>query len=97
MEKIELNRLMDLLEDIKKIDSMILLHQSLDDSNFMTSQYQSKKIELVGKFIDDLISLNIQSAHTFSLIQKVISKYYPSIGDDDGNFDDEMSQLSQAI
>ncbi|MFB6453823.1 hypothetical protein ACE38W_01025 [Chitinophaga sp. Hz27] len=97
MNKIELNRLLDLLDDIKKIDSMIVLHQSLNDSNFMISQYQEKKIRLISKFIDELISLPVQSEQTFSLIQQIIGKYYPSINEGEPHFDEEIYQLSKAI
>ncbi|MBV7533720.1 hypothetical protein [Chitinophaga sp. sic0106] len=98
MKKAELNSLMDILDGIKKIDSMILLHESLDDSTFMISQYQSKKSKLIDQFIDELLSSHIQTEQRVSLIQQVIVKYYPALSKGETHYDDEeIEQLSRAI
>lgn len=97
MEKIALHKLMDLIEDIKKVDSIILLHQSMDDSNFMIGQYESKKTMLVSQLIDELVSPPIQSEQSFSLIQQIIDKYYPAIHKGEIHYDKEINQLLNAI
>ncbi|MBB6274551.1 hypothetical protein HDF26_005029 [Pedobacter cryoconitis] len=48
MKDTELNKLVDLIDEVKKIDSMILLHQDLDDSRFMVDQYEAKKTQLIN-------------------------------------------------
>ena len=45
MKKIDLNKLIDIVEDVKKIDSMILLHKNADESSFMVSQYEENKVD----------------------------------------------------
>jgi len=76
---------------------MILLHQSMDDSSFITSQYQAKKTKLVSQLIDELVSPSIRSEQSFSLIQLIIGKYYPSMSKNKIHYDDEIDQLAAAI
>ncbi|MGB4401180.1 MAG: hypothetical protein WBJ10_17540 [Daejeonella sp.] len=78
MKKADIYKLMDLIEEIKKVDAMILLHQDLDKSKFMVSQYEGRKTKLMGSLIDELISPTVQSPQSFSLIKQVIEKYYPA-------------------
>jgi hypothetical protein len=61
MKKVEIYKLMDLIEDIKKLDELISLHQQLDTSEFMINQYESKKTKLIGLLIDELASPPVQS------------------------------------
>lgn len=65
MREIELYKLLDLIEEIKKLEELIKLHKSSDDSDFMVSQYEAKKIKLTSELIDELISPEID-------------KFYPS-------------------
>lgn len=78
MKKADIYKLMDLIEEIKKVDAMILLHQDFDKSKFMVSQYEGRKTKLMGSLIDELISPTVQSPQSFSLIKLVIEKYYPA-------------------
>ena len=97
MKQNDLHRLMDLIDDIKKIDSMVLLHQELDSSDFMTSQYQSKKTMLVSKFIDELVSPSLQSTESFYIIQAILSKFYPLAQNKELYQAKELNQLLAAI
>ncbi|MBB5636393.1 hypothetical protein HDE68_002294 [Pedobacter cryoconitis] len=97
MKDTELNKLVDLIDEVKKIDSMILLHQDLDDSRFMVDQYEAKKTQLISKLIDELVSPGIQSPKSFSLIQLIIAKFYPSFDQYRITPDDEIFKLAAAI
>jgi hypothetical protein len=44
MKKVEIYKLMDLIEDIKNLDQLISIHRGLDNSDFMVSQYEAKKL-----------------------------------------------------
>lgn len=96
MKKEVIYRLMDILEDLKKIDSLILLHSRLDDSKFMVSQYEAKKNKLIGSLIDGLISPEVQSPQNFVLIKAILKKYYPQ-KDRHFKFDGEMARLAASI
>jgi hypothetical protein len=82
MKKVELNNILDLMDEIKKLDAL-LLHNSMGQDDFMISQYQSKKVKLMAELIDALASPKIQSEQSFSLIQKILGKFYPQINDRD--------------
>lgn len=79
MKDAELFRLKDLIEEVKKLDEIISLHKDTDDADFMISQYEAAKTKLISELIDELVSPKIQSPQSFSLIQRIIKKFYPSV------------------
>lgn len=83
MKKIELYSILDLMDEIKKLDALILLHNNVAQDDFMISQYEAKKVKLMAELIDALASPKIQSEQSFSLIQKILDKFYPQINDRD--------------
>ena len=97
MREIELYKLLDLIEEIKKLEELIKLHKSSDDSDFMVSQYEAKKIKLTSELIDELVSPEIQSAQSFSLIHRIIDKFYPSEDTNLINNDAAIQQLAASI
>lgn len=78
MNKSKLHRLLDLINDIKKIDALIQLHSGLDDSDEITNQYVSKKEKLVGYIIDELNDPKNRSQDSFLIIKLLIEKFYTS-------------------
>ena len=71
-------KLMDLIEDIKKVDDMISLH-STNTSTFMLEQYKIKKAKLISYLIDELVEPDLRSAKSFAIIQKLIKRFYPNL------------------
>lgn len=92
----QLYRLMDLIEDIRKVDALILMHKDTAENSLMSDQYEAKKTKLMGQLIDELVSPQIQSPQTFTLIQRIISKYYPGTENDEA-LDADMQRLAKAI
>jgi len=97
MKKSEIYKLLDILDDVKRIDAIILTHKNSNDSNFMISQYESKKTKLIGTLIDVLISPEIQSAQSFDLIERILCKYYPAKIGVSVKYDTDMEMLLAAI
>jgi hypothetical protein len=97
MKKGEIYKLMDLIEDIKKLDELISLHRQLDTSDFMISQYEAKKTKLVGILIDELASPPVQSTQSYLLIKMLLNKYYPFKPEDGLIADSDISKLAAAI
>jgi len=98
MKQTQYHTLLDLLDDIKGIDKMIMLHLN-DDSSFMLDQYKSKKEKLVRNLIDQLISPSLMSARSIHTIKMVIDRFY---GDEMEKLDaqplnDELSKLEHAL
>jgi len=96
MKNLQVFKLIDLIEEIKKVDAMILLHGDSDDSLLMSSQYEAKKAKLMSQLIDELISPSVQSPQSLSLIQQILSKYYPQT-DKSQKYDEDIEKLVAAI
>lgn len=96
MKNLQVFKLIDLIEEIKKVDAMLLLHDNLDSSSFMSEQYESKKTKLMSQLIDELISPSVQSPQSLSLIQQILSKFYPQT-DKNQKYDEDIEKLAAAI
>ena len=79
MEQAKNYRLMDLIDDIKKVDAMINLHSKNSESSFMIEQYKAKKEKLTGYLIDELVEPEYRSTKSFSIIRILIDKFYPNV------------------
>jgi hypothetical protein len=97
MKKAEIYKLMDLIEDVKKLDELISLHRQADSSDFMISQYEAKKTRLMGSLIDELASPPVQSTQSYLLIKMLLNKYYPVKSELDFIVDSDISKLAAAI
>ncbi|BAU52911.1 hypothetical protein [Mucilaginibacter gotjawali] len=97
MKKAEIYKLMDLIEDVKKLDELISLHRQADTSDFMISQYEAKKTKLMGILIDELASPPVQSTQSYLLIKMLLNKYYPAKSELDYIVDSDISKLAAAI
>lgn len=77
MNKTEKYNILDLMEEIKKIDSILLLHKKNSNDDFMISQYEAKKVKLMAEMIDTLAAPNNQSPQSFKLIREILDRFYP--------------------
>ncbi len=75
MANSKIYKLIDLIEDVKKVEEMIFLHQN-DDSKFMLSQYQAKKVKLTGDLISQLNSPPLKSTTSFLLMKRFLDRFY---------------------
>ena len=91
-------KLLDLVENIKKIDAMIKLHREHDESDFMLNQYEARKDKFVSILIDELVAPSMRSARSIHTIKLLIDKYYPETGNNfSGNKADDLTKLELAI
>jgi hypothetical protein len=97
MKKAEIYKLMDLIEDVKKLDELIAIHRQAGSSDFMISQYEVKKTQLMGILIDELASPPVQSTQSYLLIKMLLNKYYPVKSELDFIVDSDISKLAAAI
>jgi len=96
MKPSQFYKLLDLVENIKKIDAMIKLHQEQDESDFMLNQYEARKDKFVSILIDELVAPSIRSARSIHTIKLVIDKYYPD-KKFPGSKTDDFAKLELAI
>lgn len=97
MKKVEVLKMIDLVEEIKKLDDLIQQSRKKKTSDFVINQYEAKKLKLIGSTITELASAPIQSIESYQLIQKILNKYYPNISEDALLNDDDISKIATAI
>ncbi|RYX83492.1 hypothetical protein EON73_03825 [bacterium] len=76
MNSNKLFKLIDLVEDIKKLDEIIAFHQTNTDSTIMLFQYQAKKVKLTSLLISELISSQFKSTSSLLFIKRLLDKFY---------------------
>ncbi|MES2774470.1 MAG: hypothetical protein V4722_09810 [Bacteroidota bacterium] len=67
---------MDLIEDIKKVDEMIVLHKKDAGLNFMLSQYEARKTKLTGYLISELNAPPYKSKTSILFLKRFLDKFY---------------------
>ncbi len=66
------NNIANLLEQIRQLDNLLVLHKN-DDDNFMLDQYTTKKNVFLKELVAELIQLNETSPKVFIIIQKIVA------------------------
>ncbi|MEO3406614.1 hypothetical protein AAFN85_22050 [Mucilaginibacter sp. CAU 1740] len=97
MKKVEVLKLIDLVDEIRKLDELIQQSRAKKTSDFVINQYEAKKLKLVGSIITELASAPIQSIESYLLAQKILNKYYPIEGNDELLKGDDISKIAAAI
>jgi hypothetical protein len=97
MKKVEVLKLMDLVEDIKKLDELIVASRKKKTSDFVLNQYEAKKVKMVGSIINELANPPIQSIESYLLIKKILNKYYPNMPEDELMSNDDIGKIVAVI
>lgn len=97
MKKVEVLKLMDLVEDIKKLDELIVTSRKKKTSDFVLNQYEAKKIKMVGSIINELANPPIQSIESYLLIKKILNKYYPNMPEEELMSDSDIGKIVAVI
>lgn len=87
-------KLMDLIEDIKEVNRMILLHSD-NPSDLMLIQYKAKREKLMSYLIDELVKPEVRSPKSFALIIKSLDKLYPNLKREAKNVDESHKLLEK--
>ncbi|MGN8070808.1 hypothetical protein [Mucilaginibacter sp. SG564] len=97
MKKVDVLKLMDLVEDIKKLDELIATSRQKKTSDFVLNQYEAKKIKMVGSIINELANPPIQSIESYLLIKKILNKYYPNLPEDELMSNSDIGKIVAVI
>ncbi|MDN3580962.1 hypothetical protein [Mucilaginibacter flavus] len=97
MKKVEVLKLIDLIEEIKKLDDLITQNRKKKTSDFVINQYEVKKLKMIGSIISELANPPIQSMESYLLIQKILKKYYPNIPEAELLSDIDVSKIVAVI
>lgn len=96
----KLYRLMDILDDLKKIDAVILSHLShgSDTSDVMLSQYSARRDQLLVYFINELNASDDleETSQRLSLIKQIMERFFnhPVVKKQDQHLDSLAAVLS---
>ena len=97
MKKVKLFQLMDLVEEIKKVEDLITASRKGRTSALLIKQYETKKNQVMGSLINELTSPELQSTQSYLLIKMLLEKYYPVTAGADGISDPDITKLAKAI
>jgi hypothetical protein len=97
MKMVELLKLLDLFEVIRKLVEWMVLCRKNKTSAFVLNQYEAKKIKMVGSIINELANPPIQSIESYFLIKKILNKYYPNMAEDELMNDGDISKIVAVI
>lgn len=75
MKDNKLYNILDLIEEIDKVDKMIELHKD-SESDLMLKQYQDKKLKLSGFLFEELLTNTGSRSEVMYLIKIFIEKFY---------------------
>jgi hypothetical protein len=89
--------LLDLIEEINKIEKMIELHQNNGDSSLMLSQYNAKKLKLTTNLISELIAPSEKSTQSMRVIRSILDKFYKNAIENTNSDDKNSEKLERLI
>lgn len=75
MKDNKLYHILDLIEEIDKVDKMLVLHKD-SDSDLMLNQYKSQKLKLSNYLVKELLTNSDNRAEVMYIIKLFIEKFY---------------------
>ena len=75
MKDNKLYHILDLIEEIDKVDKMLALHKD-SDSDLMLNQYKNQKLKLSNYLVKELLTNSDNRAEIMYIIKLFIDKFY---------------------
>lgn len=75
MKDNKLYHILDLIEEIDKVDKMLVLHKN-SDSDLMSSQYKNQKLKLSNYLVKELLTNSDNRTEVMYIIKLFIEKFY---------------------
>ena len=75
MKDNKLYHILDLIEEIDKVDKMLALHKD-SDSDLMSSQYKNQKLKLSNYLVKELLTNSDNRTEVMYIIKLFIEKFY---------------------
>lgn len=75
MKDNKLYHILDLIEEIDKVDKMLILHKN-SDSDLMSSQYKNQKLKLSNYLVKELLTNSDNRTEVMYIIKLFIEKFY---------------------
>jgi len=71
----KLYHILDLIEEINKVDKMLVLHKD-SNSDLMSSQYKNQKLKLSNYLVKELLTNSDNRTEVMYIIKLFIEKFY---------------------
>lgn len=75
MKDNKLYHILDLIEEIDKVDKMIILHTE-SDSDLISNQYKNQKLKLSNYLVKELLTNSDNRTEVMYIIKLFIEKFY---------------------
>ena len=75
MKDNKLYHILDLIQEIDKVDKMLVLHKD-SDSDLMSSQYKNQKLKLSNYLVKELLTNSDNRTEVMYIIKLFIEKFY---------------------
>lgn len=76
MTESELYKLMDLIEEINRVEVMLEIHSQNSESKLMLNQYNAKKLKLTRELISELLASSDKTSLSMGVIKSILDKFY---------------------
>lgn len=68
--------MIDLIEEINRLEVMLKLHSKNNESKVMLNQYNAKKLKLTKELISELLATSDKSYLGMGVIKSIFDKFY---------------------
>jgi len=96
MEDNKLYHILDLIEEINKVDKMIEIHKK-SELDLMLKQYQNQKLKLSSLLFKELLTNTDNSTDVMYLIKMFIEKFYPVKGHHRFKKEDRLKRIEDVF
>jgi len=76
MTESKLYKLMDLIEEINRVEVMLEMHSQNSESKLMLNQYNAKKLKLTRELISELLASSDKTSLSMGVIKSILDKFY---------------------
>lgn len=99
MTESKLYKLMDLIEEINKVEVMLKMHSQESESKLMLNQYNARKLKLTREFISELLASSDKTSLSMGVIKSILEKFYknPIFLRDDDKQSSDYKKLLDAV
>ena len=74
--KVAVDDIAFLVEDIRKLEDIMALHEKVDEDDFMISQYKARKAVMVKDLIQTVLLTDMELEDSLNFISLVVFKLY---------------------
>ncbi len=95
--KASIYRILDLIEQVKKVDEVIARHTSAGDTEFIISQYEYLRERFLGELLTEITAAGFQTSEAADLLQTTLAKFHRSMPVNGKHPSKELAKVYQEL